>query len=151
MCQILWRCTKGSKVHSEVGNDPKSLCYGFLNEIMTYPCSDGGPGSTKLGCTKFHEVIPNFVKNVWSERAFRNRDRPQSLTYGFLNEIVDHPCVGNSTEFPTWWETKIIEKTHAKEKQSHAQDNIYVVWQFAHVHGVVGISLLSEKNTEYYQ
>ena len=41
------------------------------------------------------------------------------------------------------------EKIHAKEKQSHAQDNIYVVQQFAYVHGVVGISLLSRKNTEY--
>ena len=39
------------------------------------------------------------------------------------------------------WETKQIEKTHAKEKQSHAQDNIYVVRQFAYVHGVAGISL----------
>ena len=39
------------------------------------------------------------------------------------------------------WETKQIEKTHAKEKQSHTQDNIYVVRQFAYVHGVAGISL----------
>ena len=44
---------------------------------------------------------------------------------------------------------KKIEKTHAKEKQSHAQDNIYVVRQFVYVHRVVGISLLSGKNTEY--
>ena len=41
------------------------------------------------------------------------------------------------------------EKTHAKEKQSYAQDNIYVVRQFAHVDGVAEISLLSGKNTEY--
>ena len=39
------------------------------------------------------------------------------------------------------WETKQIEKTHVKEKQSHAQDNIYVVRQFAYVYGVAGISL----------
>ena len=39
------------------------------------------------------------------------------------------------------WETKQIEKTHAKEKQSYAQDNIYVVRQFAYVHGVAEISL----------
>ena len=39
------------------------------------------------------------------------------------------------------WETKQIEKTHVKEKQSHAQNNIYVVRQFAYVHGVAGISL----------
>ena len=50
---------------------------------------------------------------------------------------------------PNPWETKKIEKTHAKEKQSHTQDSIYVVRQFAYVHGVAGISLLSGKNTEY--
>ena len=38
---------------------------------------------------------------------------------------------------------------HAKEKeQSHAQDNIYVVWQFVYVHEVAKISLLSGKNTK---
>ena len=43
------------------------------------------------------------------------------------------------------------EKTHAEEKkkQLHAQDNIYVVQQFAYIHGVAGISLLSRKNIEY--
>ena len=42
------------------------------------------------------------------------------------------------------WETK-IEKTHAKENQSHAQDNTYMVRQFAYIYGVAGISLLSRK------
>ena len=32
-----------------------------------------------------------------------------------------------------------------KKKQLHAQDSIYVVRQFAYVHGVAGISLLSGK------
>ena len=36
-----------------------------------------------------------------------------------------------------------------QRKQSHTQDNIYVVQQFAYVYGVVGISLLLGKNTEY--
>ena len=36
-----------------------------------------------------------------------------------------------------------------QRKQSHAQDNIYVVRQFTYVHVVAGISLLSGKNTEY--
>ena len=57
-------CTKGSRMHFEVGNDSKSLFYEFLTEIMANPCSHGGLGSTRLGCTKFHEVVPNFVKNV---------------------------------------------------------------------------------------
>ena len=34
------------------------------------------------------------------------------------------------------------EKKTPKEKQSHAQDSIYVVRQFAYVHRVAGISLL---------
>ena len=41
-------------------------------------------------------------------------------------------------KFPTCEEKK-IEKTHAKEKQSYAQNNIYVVRQFIYVHGVAGI------------
>ena len=35
----------------EVGIDPQSLCYGFVNEIMAHAWSDGGPGITRLGCT----------------------------------------------------------------------------------------------------
>ena len=49
--------------------------------------------------------------------------------------------VGNFIKNSNMWETKQIEKTHVKEKQSHAQDNIYVVRQFAYVHGVAEISL----------
>ena len=52
-----------------------------------------------------------------------------------------HVHVGNFNKNSNLWETKQIEKTHVKEKQSHAQDNIYVVRQFAYVHGVAGISL----------
>ena len=37
----------------EVGIGPQSLSYGFLNEIMDHPCLDGGPGSDRIGCTKF--------------------------------------------------------------------------------------------------
>ena len=46
---------------------------------------------------------------------------------------------------------KKLEKTHAKKKkkkQSHAEDNIYVVRQFVYVHGVTGISLLSRKKIQ---
>ena len=35
-----------------------------------------------------------------------------------------------------------------KKKKSYAQDNIYVVRQFAYVYGAAEISLLSEKNTK---
>ena len=55
-------------------------------------------------------------------------------------------CREFNPKFPNCEKQK-IEKTHTKEKQSHAQENIYVVWQFAYIHGVAGISLLSRKNT----
>ena len=55
---------------------------------------------------------------------------------------------GINLKFPTCEKQKKIEKTYAKEKQSHAQDNIYEVWQFTYVHGVAVISLLSVKNTK---
>ena len=35
-----------------------------------------------------------------------------------------------------------------QRKQSHTQDNIYVVRQFAYVHGVAGISLLLKKKIQ---
>ena len=35
-----------------------------------------------------------------------------------------------------------------KRAKNFSQDNIYVVWQFAYVHRVVGISLLSGKNSK---
>ena len=34
------------------------------------------------------------------------------------------------------------------KKNNHKQDSIYVVWQFAYIHGVAGISLFLGKNTE---
>ena len=57
-------CTKGLKMRSEVGIGPKSLYYGFLNEITAHPRSDGDLGITRLGCTKFNEDVPNFVNDV---------------------------------------------------------------------------------------
>ena len=48
----------------EVGIVPKSLCYGFLNEIVAHPCSNGSLGIIRLGCTKFNEDVPNYLKDV---------------------------------------------------------------------------------------
>ena len=70
----------------EVGIDPQSLCYGFLNEIMVHPWSDGRPEITRLRCTKFNKGYtkgPKMRHEVGID--------PQSLCYGFLNEIMDHP------------------------------------------------------------
>ena len=52
--------------------------------------------------------------------------------------------VGNLTEIPTCEKQKKIEKTHAKES-NQMHKNIYVVRQFAYVHRVAEISLLSGK------
>ena len=71
----------------EVGIGLKSLCYGFLNEIVANPWSEEGLGITKLECTKFCEGCikgPKMLSEVGID--------PQSLCYGFLNEIMDHPC-----------------------------------------------------------
>ena len=50
--------------------------------------------------------------------------------------------LGIQSKFQTWEKQKNKEKKMPKEKQSHAQDSIYVVRQFAYVHRVAGISLL---------
>ena len=86
-------CTKGSKVRSEVGIGPKSLFYGFLNEIMTHPYSDGGPRSTRLRCTKFNEGCTKFCEGCTKGLKMRCEVEidPQSLCYGFLNEIMANP------------------------------------------------------------
>ena len=55
-------CTKGSKVRFKAGIGPQSLSYGFLNEIMGHPCSDGGPESDTIGCTKFNEGCTKFCE-----------------------------------------------------------------------------------------
>ena len=53
-------CNKGSKVRSNVRIGPHSLPYGFQNKIMDHPCSDGGPKSNRIGCTKFSEGSTKF-------------------------------------------------------------------------------------------
>ena len=49
-------------MHSEVGINPQSLPYGFQNEIIDYPCSDGGPRNNKIRCTKFNEGCTKFCE-----------------------------------------------------------------------------------------
>ena len=55
--------------------------------------------------------------------------------------------LGIQPKFQTCEKQKNRENKKPKEKQSHAQDSIYVVQQFAYVHRVAGISLLSKKIT----
>ena len=72
----------------------QSLCYRFLNEIMAHPWSDGGPGITRFGCTKFNEGCTKFCEVCTKGSKMRSEVEidPQSLCYGFLKEIMDHPC-----------------------------------------------------------
>ena len=51
---------------SEVGIGPQSLSYGFLNEIMGHPCSDGSLKSNRIGCTKFNEGCTKFCEG-WTK------------------------------------------------------------------------------------
>ena len=78
----------------EVGISPQSLPYGFQNEIMDHPCSDGGPESDEIGCTKFNKGCTKFYEGCTkgSKVCFKVGIGPQSLSYGFLNEIMNHPC-----------------------------------------------------------
>ena len=55
--------------------------------------------------------------------------------------------LGIQLKFQTCEKQKNRENKTPKEKQSHARDSIYTVWQFAYVHRIVRISLLSKKIT----
>nr|CAN63870.1 hypothetical protein VITISV_041125 [Vitis vinifera] len=104
-------CTKGSKVRFKAGIGPQSLSYGFLNEIMGHPCSDGGPESDTIGCTKFNEGCTKFCEECTkgSKVCFEVGIGPQTLSYGFKNEIMDHPCsdrgpISNRIGCTKFWE-----------------------------------------------
>ena len=83
-----------------VGIDPQSLSYRFLNEIMDNPCSDGDPESDKIGCTKFNEKCTKFYEGCTKGSKVRSEMgiNPQSLSYGFSTEIMDHPCSDGGPE-----------------------------------------------------
>ena len=77
-----------------MGIGSKSLCYGFLNEIVAHPWSEGGPGITRLECTKFNEGCIKFCEGCTKGLKMHSEVGigPKSLYYGFLNEIMDHSC-----------------------------------------------------------
>ena len=81
-------------MRSEVGINPQSLCYGFLNKIMTHPWSNEGPGIIRFGCTKFNEGCIKFCEGCTKGPKMRHEVGidPQSLCSGFLKELMDHPC-----------------------------------------------------------
>ena len=78
-----------------MGIGPKSLCYGFLNEIVAHPWSEEGPGITKLGCTKFNEGFTKFCEGCTKGSKVQSKVGigPKSVYYGFLNKIMAYPCL----------------------------------------------------------
>ena len=85
---------QGLKMRSKVGISPKSLCYGFLNEIAAHPWSKGGPEITRLRCTKFNDGCTKFCEGCTKGLKMRSEVGidPQSLCYGFSKEIMNNPC-----------------------------------------------------------
>ena len=51
-------------MHSEVGIGPQSLPYGFQNEIMDHPYSDGEPEAIGSDVPNLMKDVPNFVKDI---------------------------------------------------------------------------------------
>ena len=51
-------------MRSEVGIDPQSLCYGFLNEIWTIHVEMGVSESVGSDVPNLMKDVPNFVKDV---------------------------------------------------------------------------------------
>ena len=66
---------------------------------MDHPCLDGDPESDRIGCTKFNEGCTKFCEGCTkgSKVRFEVGIDPQTLPYGFQNEIMYHPC---STRVP---------------------------------------------------
>ena len=67
---------------------------------MDHPCSDGGPRSDKIGCTKFNKGCTKFWEGCTKGSKVRSEVGigPQLLPYGFLNEIMDHLCLDGGPE-----------------------------------------------------
>ena len=116
----------------KVGIDPQSLPYGFQNEIMDHPCSDGGSISNRIGCTKFNErctkicegctkfceECTKFYESCTKVSKLRSKVGigPQSLYCGFLNEIIDHPCLDRGFKSDRIRCTKFCEECTKRSK-----------------------------------
>ena len=57
---------------------------------MDHPCSHEGPKSNRIECTKFCEACTRFCERCTKGSKVRSEVRidPQSLPYGFPNEIM---------------------------------------------------------------
>ena len=64
-----------------------------------------------------------------------------------MKSFINPYMLGINPKFPTCEKKKKNRENTCQIKQSYAQDNIYMVQQFAYVHRVAEISLLSGKNT----
>ena len=57
-------CTKGVKVHSEVGTNLQSLLEGVQRNKWTIRRTIGVPLAQKLDVPNFFKYVPNFVKDA---------------------------------------------------------------------------------------
>ena len=62
---------------------------------MDHPCLDGGLESDRIRCTKFNEGCTKFCEECTkgSKVHYEVEIDLQSLSYGFQNEIMYHPCL----------------------------------------------------------
>ena len=62
---------------------------------MCHPCSNGGPGSDRIRCAKFNKGCTKFWEGCTKGSKVRSEMgiSPQSLSYGFVTEIMDHQCL----------------------------------------------------------
>ena len=138
---------------SEVGIGPKSLCYGFLNEIVAHPWSEGGLGIIRLGCTKFNEGCTKFCEGCTKfcekyTKGLKMRSEvgidPQSLSYGFLNKIMTHSWLDGGPGITRFGCTKFKEgctkgPNVRYEVGINTQSLLYGLWD----HFVMGYGITS--------
>ena len=79
---------------------PNLFLMGLKMKIMYHPCLDRGLESNRIGCTKFNEGCTKFCKGCTKRSKVHSEVGidPQSLPYGFQNEIMYHSCSDRGPE-----------------------------------------------------
>ena len=117
-------------MRSKMGIDSQSLPYGFQNEIMNHPCSDGCPESNRFECTKFNEGCTKFCEGCTKGSIVSSKVGigSQSLPYGFQNEIMNHPCSDGGPESDKIGCTKFCEGcTNGSKVRSESVPNHFLM------------------------
>ena len=80
-----------------------------------------------LQFNKMESIILEFENVCWIPKKSKTMLSGTIAFAWFAPYYSMGPLCRELSWIPNLWETKKIEKTHAKEKQSHTQDNIYVI------------------------